>query len=87
MMPIGPAPVMSTSSPTMLNASAVCVALPNGSRIDAMSSVIESASLNVLTAGIARYSANAPGRFTPHADSVADTGGGARRDSYGSIRT
>ena len=41
MMPIGPAPVISTSSPTRLNESAVCVALPNGSRIDATSSVID----------------------------------------------
>ena len=38
MMPIGPAPVISTSSPTRSNDSAVCVALPNGSKIDAMSS-------------------------------------------------
>src|SRR5215831_7623589 len=65
MMPMGPAPVMSTSSPTMLKARAVCVALPNGSRIEAMSSGIESGSLKVLSAGIARYCANAPGRLTP----------------------
>ena len=56
MMPIGPAPVISTSSPTMLKASAVWVALPNGSRIEAMSSLMESGSLKVLTAGIDRYS-------------------------------
>ena len=30
MMPIGPAPVISTSSPTRSNESAVCAALPNG---------------------------------------------------------
>ena len=41
-----------TSSPTRLNESAVCVALPNGSRIDATSSVIEAGSLNALKAGI-----------------------------------
>ena len=52
MMPIGPAPVISTSSPTMSKASAVCAALPNGSRIEAMSSRMASGSLNALTAGI-----------------------------------
>ncbi len=65
MMPIGPAPVMSTSSPTRLNDSAVCVALPSGSRIEATSSVIESGSLKALKAGMTRYSAKHPGRFTP----------------------
>jgi hypothetical protein len=35
--PIGPAPVMSTSSPSTGNASAVCTALPNGSKIAATS--------------------------------------------------
>ena len=33
MMPIGPAPVISTSSPSTSNWSAVCTALPNGSKI------------------------------------------------------
>ena len=65
MMPIGPAPVISTSSPTTLNASAVCVALPNGSRMEAISSSMAAGSLNTLVAGMVRYSANAPGRFTP----------------------
>ncbi len=63
--PIGPAPVIRTSSPTRLKARAVCVAFPNGSRIEAMSSLMDSLSLNVLTAGIDRYSAKHPGRFTP----------------------
>ena len=62
MMPIG---AISTSSPTRLNDSAVCVALPNGSKIDARSSEISGGILNALNAGIARYSANAPSRFTP----------------------
>src|ERR1700676_552513 len=65
MMPMGPAPVISTSSPTTLNASAVCVALPNGSRMDAISSSMAGGNLNTLVAGMVRYSANAPGRFTP----------------------
>ena len=65
MMPIGPAPVISTSSPTRLNDSAVCVALPNGSKIDARSSEMSSGILNALNAGITRYSANAPSRLTP----------------------
>ena len=56
MMPIGPAPVMSTSSPTTLNASAVCVALPNGSRMEAISSSMAGESLNTLLAGSVRYS-------------------------------
>ena len=37
MHPIGPAPVMSTSSPTRSNESAVWTALPNGSKIDSTS--------------------------------------------------
>ena len=65
MMPMGPAPVMSTSSPTTLNASAVCVALPNGSRMEAISSSMASGSLKTLVAGMVRYSANAPARLTP----------------------
>src|ERR1700687_3988408 len=65
MMPIGPAPVISTTSPTRLNDSAVCVALPKGSKIDARSSEISSGILNALNAGITRYSAKAPSRLTP----------------------
>ena len=34
MMPMGPAPVISTSSPSKSYASAVCTALPSGSKID-----------------------------------------------------
>ena len=37
MMPIGPAPVTSTSSPSTGNANAVCTALPRGSKIAATS--------------------------------------------------
>src|SRR5450755_4169280 len=65
MIPIGPAPVIKTSSPTRLNDSAVCVALPKGSKIDARSSEISSGILNALKAGITRYSAKAPSRLTP----------------------
>ena len=65
MMPIGPAPVISTSSPTRLKDSAVCVALPNGSKIAASSSGMSAGILKALKAGIARYSAKAPARLTP----------------------
>ena len=65
MMPMGPAPVISTSSPTTLNDSAVWVALPNGSRIEAMSSSMAAGSLNTFEAGSAMYSAKQPGRLTP----------------------
>ncbi len=64
-IPIGPAPETSTSSPTRSNDSAVCTALPNGSKIDARSSEMLSGILNALNAGITRYSAKQPGRFTP----------------------
>ena len=39
MMPIGPAPVISTSSPSTGNESAVWTALPNGSKIAATSQI------------------------------------------------
>ena len=58
MMPIGPAPVISTSSPTRSKDSAVCVALPNGSRIAAMSSLMTSGSLKTLKAGTMRPKVN-----------------------------
>ncbi len=65
MMPIGPAPVMSTSSPTRSKERAVCTALPNGSKMAARSSGMLSGSLKALKAGITRYSAKEPGRLTP----------------------
>ena len=40
MIPIGPAPVMSTSSPSTRKLSAECTALPNGSKIAATSGSI-----------------------------------------------
>src|SRR6185312_14458977 len=43
MMPMGPAPVTSTSSPSTGNAKAVCTALPSGSKIAATSSGIPGA--------------------------------------------
>src|SRR4030088_692535 len=76
MMPIGPAPVISTSSPTTLKASAVWVALPNGSRMAAMSSGIESVSLKGVAAGIARHWAKAPGRWTRAGTAVAEVTAG-----------
>ena len=63
--PIGPAPVISTSSPTMSKLSAVCVALPYGSKIVAISSETAAGTRNRLLAGSARYSAKEPGRLTP----------------------
>jgi hypothetical protein len=54
MMPMGPAPVISTSSPTRSNESAVCAALPNGSRMEAMSSGMSSGIGNAFSAGITR---------------------------------
>ncbi len=66
MMPIGPAPVISTSSPSTWNESAVCTALPKGSKIGGH--VVGDALVEwtqTLVMGRARYSAKAPGRFTP----------------------
>src|SRR6056297_2758739 len=65
MMPMGPAPVTSTSSPTRSKLSAVCTALPNGSKIAAISSGISSGIGTTFISGIQTYSANEPGRFTP----------------------
>ena len=65
MQPIGPAPVMSTSSPTRSNESAVCTALPNGSKQESTSSGIDGSACQQLSCGIATNSAQAPGRFTP----------------------
>ena len=61
MIPIGPAPVISTSSPSTGKESAVCTALPNGSKIDATSRSIVGAWCQTLVIGSARYSAKAPG--------------------------
>src|SRR4051794_27659498 len=63
--PIGPAPVISTSSPTSGNDRAVCTALPNGSKIAATSRSTGSLCTHALLAGRATYSANAPGTWTP----------------------
>ncbi len=52
--PMGPAPVISTSSPTRSKASAVCTALPSGSRMAATSSESVGGSLKALPAGSAR---------------------------------
>ena len=65
MMPIGPAPVTSTSSPSTGKARAVCTALPNGSKIAAMSRSISGECFQRLVTGKAMYSAKAPGRLTP----------------------
>ena len=57
--------MISTSSPTRLKESAVWVALPNGSRIEAISSLMPADSLNTFEAGSDMYSAKQPGRLTP----------------------
>ena len=51
MMPIGPAPVTSTSSPSNGKVSAVCTALPNGSKIAATSRSIGCRCTQALLAG------------------------------------
>ncbi len=65
MMPIGPAPVTSTSSPTRSNERAVCTALPNGSKIAAISSGTSSGIGTTLYSGRQTNSPNEPGRLTP----------------------
>ena len=69
MMPIGPAPVTSTSSPTRSKESAVCTALPSGSRIAPSSSSIvvgqrhgvEGRDLHILGEGAGDVDADAAG--------------------------
>ena len=65
MMPMGPAPVMSTSSPMSGNISAVCVALPKASKKETTSSGRLSSMAMTLRAGMQTNSANAPSRSTP----------------------
>ena len=65
MTPIGPAPVMRTSSPTRSKDNAVCTAFPSGSKKAAISSGISFGTRNTFTAGMATYSAKQPGRCTP----------------------
>ena len=65
MQPMGPAPVMSTSSPTRSHCSAVCVALPSGSKQARTSSGIPGSTWTALLAGRHKNSAKAPSRLTP----------------------
>ena len=65
MMPIGPAPVTSTSSPSIGKARAVCTALPNGSKIAATPQSTGCRCTQALVDGRATYSANAPSTCTP----------------------
>ena len=65
MVPIRPAPVMRTSSPSSGNESAVWVAFPNGSMIATKSSGMRESTFTTFDAGRLRYSAKAPLRFTP----------------------
>src|SRR5204862_5131568 len=68
MMPIGPAPVISTSSPITSNSSAQCAALPYGSKKAASSDGIWSGIGHRLLAGITMYSAKAPLTLTPRSE-------------------
>ena len=65
MIPIGPAPVINTSSPSTGNASAVWTALPKGSKIAATSRSMPGACFQTFVMGRAMSSANAPVRSTP----------------------
>jgi hypothetical protein len=65
MHPMGPAPVMSTSSPTTSNWRAVWVALPSGSKHERTSSGIDGSTGTAFVAGMQRNSAKAPSRLTP----------------------
>ena len=65
MRPIGPAPVMRTSSPRTGNVRAECTALPKGSKMAATSRSMSGSCRQTLVAGSAMYSAKAPGRLTP----------------------
>mmetsp|Transcript_90431 Transcript_90431/g.282823 ORF Transcript_90431/g.282823 Transcript_90431/m.282823 type:complete len:221 (-) Transcript_90431:320-982(-) len=65
MMPIGPAPVIRTSSPTRSKERVVWVALPKGSKREATSSLTSGGKGKALLAGMHRNSAKAPWRFTP----------------------
>jgi len=65
MQPIGPAPVIRTSSPVISKDSAVWVAFPKGSKIAAISSEMASCTRQAFCAGTATYSAKQPSRFTP----------------------
>lgn len=65
MMPIGPAPVTSTSSASAGNCSAAWTALPKGSKIAATSGSSPAGCTHTLAAGIAKYSQNAPSMAYP----------------------
>src|SRR5262245_28216506 len=60
MIPIGPAPVTSTSSPTTGNDNAVCAALPNGAKIDATSRSTGTRRTQALPAGSETYAEAEP---------------------------
>ncbi len=63
--PIGPAPVISTSSPSTGKDSAVWTALPNGSKIAATSRSTSWVCTHAFCSGSTAYSANAPAVCTP----------------------
>ena len=62
---MGPAPVISTSSPSTSKLSAVCTAFPKGSKHARTSSGMCGSAPQTLVIGMQRYSAKAPGRLTP----------------------
>ena len=65
MMPMGPAPVIRTSSPTRSNIKAVWVAFPTASNMATTSSSMLGSMAITFVAGMHTYSANAPSRSTP----------------------
>ena len=64
-IPIGPAPVISTSSPTRSNDKVAWTAFPKGSKIAPTSSLTESGSGTTFDSGTLTYSAKAPSVSTP----------------------
>src|SRR6266487_2218449 len=86
MQPIGPAPVMSTSSPTRSNESAVCTALPSGSKHESTSSGIDESACQQFDCGIATNSAHAPGDSRPRL-AYSDKDDAGQQGNYGNVHT
>ena len=86
MQPIGPAPVISTSSPTRSNESAVCTALPNGSKQESTSSGIDGSACQQFSCGIATNSAQRAGAIQPRRRACLDKDAAVRRGNSGNGR-
>ena len=65
MSPIGPAPVISKSSPTIPKQFIEWTAFPKGSKNEAISELVLSGIGQIFDSGITRYSAKAPFLWTP----------------------